>query len=162
MKILNAIALVCSLATSYAHGAGEIFEVCTPEGPCAIRLPDARTGQEYWVIKSDSVDLSTIWDGEYVIVPDDEYNMVLGDIPDSSRLVLPAVEPTSGKRMERAKGGSKGGSKTGTSRTPSGGGGSSQGGSLISVGNITVGGSACTDCHKGSMYEIHKKKMDDK
>lgn len=157
-KIILMAAILCGSAAY----AGESYEVCTPEGPCALRVTDTDTGNDVWLVTEDSTDLSTIWDGTYWIVSDSDYQMIAAAVPE--RIMLPAIEPTSGKAMER-KGGSST-SKGGTSTPKSGGStssGGSQGGSLISVGNISVGGgSGCADCHKGSMYEIHKKVMDQK
>lgn len=146
------------LAASAAYGSESAYEVCTPEGPCALRVFDTDAQESVWLVTEASQDLNLIWGGTFWLVDDQTYQDVLADVPE--RLTLPAINPTTGLTLERAKGGStKGGSTSGGSTK----GGSSSGsgsGPLIQTGNISIGGgNPCAPCHGGDMREIHKHVM---
>jgi hypothetical protein len=135
----------------------ESFEVCVPDGLCALRVTDTDTQEPVWLVTRSSVDLQLIWEaGNFWLVSDQDYADVKALVRE--QIVLPAVNPDTSVSLAEKKGG---GSTPAPSSSSSGGSGSSGGGGgLITVGNITIGGgggSSCGDCHKGNMREIHKK-----
>lgn len=154
-SLIFAAGILAMSANSYAD---ESFEVCVPEGLCALRVTDTDSGMPVYLVKEDSTSLTLIWgnknpDASFWLVSDEDYAEVKKWVPES--LTLPAVDPDTGVSLSEKKSGGK--SSTPAPSSPSSGGTTS--GGLITVGNITIGGggSSCGDCHKGNMREIHKK-----
>ncbi len=115
------------------------YEVCVPEGYCAIGVY-SRSGTVF-LVKEDSLPLNDQWDAPFALVTDEEY----ASIP---------IDETFEVTM-RAKGTGQGGGTPPPSLT---GGGPLIGGDI----SITIGSDPCAACHKGSMREIHKKLLEKK
>lgn len=148
MLKVSLAALLLSLAGA-ASAAEQSYEVCTLEGPCALRVSD-ETGADVWLVKEASTGLSQLWDGTWYVTTDEDYEIVRGMVPDSQRWTIPAIEPTSGLTLREAVAATK----TPTPQ-PSG----PLIGGTITV-TTTIGGGSCADCHKGSTADIHKKKLE--
>lgn len=135
-----------------ALASQDVYEVCTFEGPCAIRAYDQAAGEHVWLANSEGIDLQTIWDGTWLLVDGELYGKLSAEIGENSRFVVPAIQPTTGAEMRKG-----GGKPTPPAPTPP------AGGSLITVGNITVGGgNTCAPCHGSDLKEIHSKVKDKK
>lgn len=138
------------LLAGRASAAEPSYEVCTYEGPCALYVQDTDSGRGIFLTTEKDQALALIWGGEWYQIPDDEYAEIREGIP--AKWMTRAVNPTTGESVMEAK-------KTGGTVAPSGG-------PLITgsvtVGNVTIGGGGgnCTDCHKGTHYDIHKKKLE--
>ena len=143
------------LLTASSAKADESYEVCTDLGPCALRVEDRLTGNQVFLVKESSASLRFIWEqGEFWLVPDHEYDMVRDMIP--VRWTTRAVNPTTGEGLREAEAKKGTGSGGGTPPPITG--------PLVSGSinvNVSTGGGNCTDCHKGSTADIHKKKLND-
>jgi hypothetical protein len=158
--------LLLSMALSsacFAHvPKDERLELCVSTGPCAIPTTAKEIeGTIYIVREYDYETLANLWTGATFFVTNDENYDAARELLVSDVLTFPAVNPSAGV-MER-----KGGTPAPAPK-PAPSGGPLVSGS-VSVGNITIGGGGgaqCTDCHTGSMKEIHgqvmKPKKDDK
>lgn len=150
MLIRTTFLLGLLLAGQAAAAEPTSYEVCTYDGPCALYVQDTDSGRGIFLTTEKDQALALIWGGEWYQIPDDEYAEIREVIP--ARWMTRAVNPTTGVTIMEAK-------KTGTV-APSGG--PLVTGS-VTVGNITIGGATggnCSDCHKGSYYDIHKKKIE--
>jgi hypothetical protein len=147
-KILLVMGLFLNtLAMGSTAADSESFEVCTPEGPCALRVTDAETGRGVWLVTDTETPLMQIWDGEFWAVPFDDYSEILAMLPKSSRMTLAGKNPTTGIFMRAT-----------VPPRPAGSGGPLVTGTVnVTIGSIGGGGSNCTDCHTGSNKEIHKQ-----
>ena len=148
---MRMLGILTAVLLASAEARAESFEACTYEGPCALRVTSNDGEGEIWLVKEDSTGLSTIWDGRWYLVPDSDYEKVRDMIPESQRFTVRAINPTTGDGIMEAK---KGGGTTPVPVAP----GPLVSGS-ISV-NVSTGGGNCTDCHKGSVADIHKKKLE--
>lgn len=153
MKLLFASLLFLG-PTAYA--TQESYEACTFEGPCMIRVTERHTGKAVFLVTEKDVSLQYIWGdgGEFWLVSDTDYSMIKDAIPEGQRFTVPAKEPTSGRTLSEAQ---KKGGGTPQPQQPAG---PLIGGSITVTTNIGGSGN-CTDCHKGSHYDIHKKKLND-
>jgi hypothetical protein len=145
VKSLMAAAL---LFATLATAAENSFEVCTLDGPCALRVTDTKTGQDIWLVTEDGSRLSTIWGGDWYLTTEDDYQKVRAMIPESVRWITDAINPTTGQRME-------------ANVAPKPSGGPLVTGSITVNTSISTSGGGCTDCHKGSNADIHKKKLNE-
>lgn len=150
MKKSLMIASLIIFGSSAAFGA-ESYEVCTDVGPCALRVQDNETGKDVWLVRESGIPIMDIWEGEFWLVSESDYEGVLDMIPSSQRLTIPGINPTTGQRMEAKV-------------TPKTGGGSPSpsitGGGPLIGGNISVNvgtDNPCSPCHSGSMRDIHKQ-----
>lgn len=125
------------------------YEVCTPEGPCAIRAYDSGMESEVWLVTQESVDLQTVWSGYWYVLDDELYTKLSSEIPEESKFSVPAVNPTTDAVMRKGSGRP---TPPPTPKSPPGS------GPLIQVGDVTIGGgNTCEPCHGSNLKEIHSK-----
>lgn len=153
-----ASALGLLVASALVSGTSYGYEVCTLEGPCTIRGEIAETGDPVWITTEAGINLRYIFegDGDWLIVDHLTYLDLAQLVPDEEKFVVPGVNPNNGLTLAE-----KGGTGTGTAPKSGGTSGGTSGGLVTIEGsfNVNVGGSSCSDCHKGTHAQIHAKKL---
>lgn len=109
----------------------EEIEICLSSGECSLRVHAEELSGPLHLVKADDAKvLRGQWAGPFMVVSPEDYAEIRELVPESMTF--------------RAKGGSK----------PAGSAGPLVSGTIT----VTVGGAGgCSDCHTGSLKEIHKK-----
>ncbi len=68
------------------------YQVCTPEGVCALRLTDGKTGKLINV--AENISLSSTWAGSYLVVDAKTYEYLKTKIPEQYTIFIPSVGQT--------------------------------------------------------------------
>lgn len=144
--MIKAAILVASMTlggNGFAYESdNEELEICVTSGQCALRVHEESGRTVYLARKADLETLRLLWTGaSFFPVSEKDYSEVRGWLPVET-LILPATNPDE----ERA------GGRPAPQPKPS------PSGPLVSAPiTITVGGTGCSECHTGSMRDIHKK-----
>lgn len=77
-----------------AQSARKEYQVCTPEGSCALRLTDGNTGKMINV--AERTDLSSSWSGDFFVVTAETYEYLKTKIPEQYTVFIPSTKTGNG------------------------------------------------------------------